>query len=58
MMRYKITQIDIAELLGITKQAVSYKINGVNEFKLSEIDLIQKTYFKDLEIEYLFKREV
>lgn len=58
MMRRGITQKDIAELLGITKQAVNYKIHGVNEFKLSEIDLIKDNYFNDLNVEYLFKREV
>lgn len=57
MLKAKVKQTDIAELLGISKQAVSYKINGVNEFTLSEIQIIQETYFKDLDIEYLFKRE-
>ena len=58
MMRWKVTQKDIAKALKISPKSINEKINGHTEFTLSEIDLIQKTYFKDLGIEYLFKREV
>lgn len=57
-MRYKVTQKMISEKLEISVKSVNEKINGHTEFNLSEIQKIQQFYFKDLTIEYLFKREV
>lgn len=34
------TQSEVANYLGISKQSFSYKINGVRDFKLSEIEKI------------------
>lgn len=56
MMRSKITQKDISEILGITKKSVNEKINGHTEFTLKEIQLIHESYFKGLTLDYLFER--
>lgn len=41
---YGHTQNDLAELLGITYQSVSIKINGKKDFNQSEIRKIAKMY--------------
>lgn len=41
---YGHTQNDLAELLGITYQSVSIKINGKKDFNQSEIKKIAKMY--------------
>jgi len=57
MTRNKITRYDIAKLLGNTYNTVSLKINGHYEFTVTEAQKIQKTYFPDLTMEYLFERQ-
>lgn len=57
MARIDIKYREFADLLGMTRQAISYKMNGIYKFKDEEMDLIQKTYFKDLDSYYLFKKE-
>ena len=57
MARNKITRYDIAKLLGNTYNTVSLKINGHYEFTVTEAQKIQKTYFPDLTMEYLFERQ-
>lgn len=45
MGRHKVTQAQLAEVLGLSSQgAVSYRLNGTQEFKLSELDALAE-YF-------------
>jgi len=55
--RNKITRHDIARVLGTTYNTVSLKINGHYEFTVTEAQKIQKAFFPDLTIEYLFERQ-
>lgn len=49
---------DLAKRLGITYQALSKKLNGHSDFKLSEIRVIQQTYNLDADtIFYIFIEE-
>ena len=47
------TQKSIANLLGISQQAISRKLSGKNEWTISEIDKLCKHYDKDFYV--LFK---
>lgn len=40
LMRKKMTYSNIAEILGVTEMTFYRKINNMNEFKLSEIQLM------------------
>lgn len=57
MMKHNITQTDMSKLLGITKQAVNYKVNGINNFTFDEMNLIQETYFKNKTLKFLFEKK-
>lgn len=41
---HKLTQNDIAELLGLSVSAVNSRINGSIEFRRNEINAIRKEY--------------
>lgn len=43
LMRKKMTYSNIAEILGVTEMTFYRKINNMNEFKLSEIQLMAAT---------------
>ena len=45
---------DLAELLGVRRSTVSDKINGKYRFYYEEASKIKKTFFPDLDLEYLF----
>ena len=55
MTRNEDTQTSIANLLGISQQAVSRKLSGKNQWRINEIEKLCKYYNKDFC--ELFKRE-
>lgn len=54
MSRIGIRQRDIAKLLGVSELTVSKKMNGKSSFTIDEAFLIQKTFFPNLSLDYLF----
>lgn len=56
MARRGITIESIAQLLGIHRNSAANKVNGKNQFTIQEAFDIQKTFFPDLEAQYLFDR--
>ena len=48
---------DISNLLGIHRNSVANKLNGYSSFSIDQSMKIQETYFPDLELRYLFKKE-
>jgi DNA-binding XRE family transcriptional regulator len=40
MIEVGITQAELAKILGISTQAMNYKINNKSEFKVSEIEAV------------------
>lgn len=53
--REGIHKIQIAQLLHISKRALYDKVSGRTKFTTDQAILIQKTYFPDKSIEYLFE---
>lgn len=54
MARTHVKKVDIARLLNISTRTVYGKIHDQSKFTTSEAIKIQKTYFPELSIEYLF----
>lgn len=52
--RNGIKQKDVAKLLGVSELTVSKKINGKTSFTIDEAFLIQKTFFPNFTVDYLF----
>jgi hypothetical protein len=52
-----VTLVDIADLLRVRYQTISDKIQGKFEFKFSEAVLIQKTFFPEYDLVFLFTSE-
>ena len=46
---------DLANLLGINPATVSSKINCKSQFTFEEAQKIQRGFFPELELQYLFK---
>lgn len=57
MSRHKIEITDISKVLDIAEKTVRNKFNGVSEFKWSQVQLIQKTFFNHLSKDYLFTKD-
>ena len=57
MAKRKVTIENIATLLGIHRNSVANKLDGKSSFSIEQAVLIQKTYFPDLELKYLFTTE-
>lgn len=57
MKRANVTQTDISKKLGITNRAFNKKIRGGSDFTSNEMFEIQKQYFPDKTLEYLFSRD-
>ena len=55
MARKQIMSKDLANLLGINPTTISAKINSRSEFTFEEAQKIQRGFFPDLELQYLFK---
>ena len=55
MVKNNITQKEISELLNMRTSVIYARINGRFSFKLNEALKIQKRFFPELTIEYLFE---
>ena len=53
----KISQADLARLLNLSANSVNRKLLGKREFKSSEMLLIQKKFFPEQTLEFLFYNE-
>ena len=54
MARKKITQQDLAKMLGITPTTLSFKLSGKSTLSLKECVKIKNTIFPDQTLDYLF----
>ena len=54
MARSKITQLQMAEMLGVTPTTLSFKLNGKSSLSLKECVLIKQLLFPDKTLDYLF----
>lgn len=54
MARSKITQLQMAEMLGVTPTTLSFKLNGKSSLSLKECVLIKQLMFPDKTLDYLF----
>lgn len=52
-----VTKVELGDLLGVKYQTITEKIEGNSSFKFDEALLIQKTYFPEYELTYLFGKE-
>ncbi len=55
--RNRTSQRKIAKFLGLGEKAMSEKINEKTDFTRSEMYKIKKTFFPNVEMEYLFESE-
>ena len=58
MARSKITQLQMAEMLGVTPTTLSFKLNGKSSLSLKECVLIKQLMFPDKTLDYLFATDV
>lgn len=54
MARNKITQLKMADVLGITPTTMSFKLNGKSSLSLMECVEIKRKVFPDKTLDYLF----
>ena len=54
MIEVGITQAELAKILGISTQAMNYKINNKSEFKVSEIEAVAGALKIRIKDEYFF----
>ena len=54
MARSKITQLQMAEMLGVTPTTLSFKLNGKSSLSLKECVLMKQLMFPDKTLDYLF----
>lgn len=52
-----ITQVEICKHLGLTPRGFNMKIRGESDFTSQEMFEIQRVYFPDKTLEYLFSKE-
>ncbi|MBZ6000918.1 helix-turn-helix domain-containing protein [Leuconostoc gelidum] len=52
-----VTLVDMADLLHVRYQTISDKISGTSDFKFNEAVLIQKQFFPEFDLIYLFSNE-
>lgn len=57
MARKNIKSVVVAEILGISYDTMSNKMNGKSDFTRTEIFKIRDKFFPDLTLEYLFETE-
>lgn len=55
MARSKVTQAQIAKILGITPTTLSFKLNGKSSLSLKECVEIKQKVFPDKSLDYLFQ---
>ena len=51
----KVSQSDLAKLLGLSNNAISHKMRGRVDFTSSEMYAIRDRYFPDKTLDWLFK---
>ena len=56
MLKKGVTQEELAKLIKRTRLTISNKLQGETSFLVEEAFLIQKTFFPDKELNYLFRR--
>lgn len=56
MKRKKISHSEIANILGLTRRAVSYRLSEGRDFKSEEMIKIQETFFPDVDLKTLFTK--
>jgi len=56
MARKRISIEDMSAFLGIHRNSVTNKLNGVCAFSIDESMKIQEEFFPDLELKYLFNQ--
>lgn len=57
MARYNITIDSIAKLISVHRNSVANKIKGKGSFSIEQASKIQNTYFPNLDLIVLFKKE-
>lgn len=57
MGRHDVTIEIIATTLGIHRNSVSYKLNKGGSFSIEEANMIQKTFFPNVPLTILFKKD-
>lgn len=57
MAKKGITIEKMSRLLGIHRNSTANKLNGDSSFTIEEAIKVQKEYFPELSLEYLFKKE-
>ena len=57
MAKRRVSIEDIADLIGAHRNSVANKLNGESSFSIEQAFEIQETYFPDLDLKYLFKKE-
>lgn len=58
MAKRKISIEMISELIGVHRNSVANKLNGDSAFSIEQAMLIQENFFPDLELKYLFGRDM
>lgn len=53
----KISKYEMADMLGVTYNTLLAKLSGKQPLKLDEAFKIQKQYFPDKSVDFLFKKE-
>lgn len=56
MKRKGVTQGDLAKTLGLSQQAVAYKLTGGGDFKSEEMFKLQSELFPDTDLRTLFSK--
>lgn len=56
MKKKDLSQVVISNKIGITPRSFNYKIRGKKDFTTSEMFAIQKEFFPDKTLEYLFTK--
>lgn len=58
MARCGVTATDLSRVAHKTNRSIRDKIGGRGDFTLTEIYAIRDTFFPEMTLEYLFKRDV
>ena len=54
--RNRITETELADLLGVHRNTIANKLNGTTSFTIDEAVLIRDKFFPYAEFQYLFKK--
>jgi plasmid maintenance system antidote protein VapI len=57
LFKNNITLEELSKYLNLHRNSISNKVNGHSSFSIEEASKIQKKYFPQMPIEYLFKKE-